>query len=249
MSIRSDEKRRDFPQTSLTLFQRTQGNSPTDSAEALNDFFKSYWLPLYSFLRSSGENHEDASDYVQGFISKEMLDREQLKSWDPKKGSLRGFLKVCLDRYRKSQKRSETAARRGGRKWETHISMDFEWADSYFENNSSDGESPDKNFDREWAAAIVNQATAQLADLYLKKDKGEEFQLLLENLESRGEKQDSVNYGEIASHLGISEGAVKQRMRTFRAKFHRCLHQIVNNFSGEADVDDEIALLMNALGR
>jgi len=241
--------RNDFPNTSLTLFQRIQGNSPNETNQALNDFFSIYWLPLYSFLRASGEKHEDASDYLQGFIARELLDRDQLRSWTPSKGKLRGYLKVCLDRFRKNQKRYETVGKRGGKRDLTHISIDFDWADSYFESKSTSGESPDKSFDREWASALVSQATSRLAAIYSEKGKGDEFRLLLENLERRGEEQNTASYDKVASELGTSVDAVKQRMRKFRAGFNQCLRQTVRDFVDDNEVEDEVEYLLALLGQ
>lgn len=247
MTPPSDEAGREFPRTSLTLHQRIHSRSSTDSAEALNEFFSRYWLPLYSFLRASGETHEDASDFLQGFISGELLDRDQLRAWDPEKGSMRGFLKTCLDRFRKKERRREMALKRGGRKSETHISIDLGWAEGYFEDQTALGDTPDRQFDREWASAAVNQATGLLAGRYAEKGKSEEFRLLLRNLEDRGDESASATYEVIARRLGTTPGALKQRMRAFRAQFHQCLRQVVGEFVRDADIDEEIAFLMVAL--
>jgi len=247
MTPPTDEAGREFPRTSLTLHQRIHARSSADSAEALNEFFSLYWLPLYSFLRASGECHDDASDFLQGFISRELLDREQLRVWNPEKGSMRGFLKTCLDRFRKKERRRESALKRGGRKAETHISIDFDWAEGYFEDHAVAGDTPDRQFDREWASAIVNRATGLLAETYLAKGKGEEFRLLLQNLEDRGGESSSAGYEAIAARLGTSPDAVKQRMRTFRARFHQCLRRVVGEFVQETDIDEEIAFLMSTL--
>ncbi len=247
MTPPTDEAGREFPLTSLTLHQRIHSVCPTDSAEALNEFFSLYWLPLYSFLRASGETHDDASDFLQGFISKEILVRDQLQVWNPDMGTMRGFLKTCLDRFRKKERRREMTLKRGGRKAETHISFDLDWAESYFEDHTVVGDTPDRLYDREWASAIVNQATGLLAQRYVEKGKGEEFRLLLQNLEDRGSESRSANYEAIAARLGTSPDAVKQRMRSFRTRFHQGLRQVVGEFVREADIDEEIAYLMSIL--
>jgi DNA-directed RNA polymerase specialized sigma24 family protein len=241
------DHRKDFPRTSLTLHQRIHSGCPTDSAEALNQFFKRYWLPLYGFLRIAGETHEDASDVLQAFIAHELLDRSQLRFWDPKKGSLRGFLKTCLDRFRKKERRRDRAFKRGGNRAESHQSIDLEWAEGYFKDQSLAGHSADRLFDREWAAAIVNQATSRLAEHYVKKNKEGEFRLLLQNLSERDDEATSVGYRKIAEHLETSVEAVKQRMRVFRAQFHQCLRQVVGEFVPKEKVDEEIALLLELL--
>lgn len=241
--------KREFPTTSHTLHQRIHSPSQEESAAALESFFSVYWLPLYGFLRASGETHEDAGDYLQAFVSEELLSRKQLSKWDPERGSLRGFLKTCLDRFRRKQKRGERALKRGGDRASNHISLDLDWAEGYFSDHTLDGESPDRHFDREWAAAIVNRTTTDLAGYYQEKGKSDEFRLLLLNLELRGETGETAKYDSIASELGTSVEAVKQRMRTFRARFHQRLRHVVRDFVREDEVEDEIGFLLETLGR
>jgi len=237
----------DFPVTRPSLLQRMQSPTPTESSQALEEFFSRYWLPCYSFLRACGESHEDASDLVQDFVSAEILRREQLSKWDPAKGKLRSFLKTCLDRFRKKHHRRELAEKRGGNRAVTHVSMDFDWAETYFEQTHCEGDSPDRHFDREWAAAIVNQAVAKLGERY--KEKPEEFALLLQNLQGSGNQIDTVDYETIAKRLGTTIDAVKQRMKAFRTRFEQCLAQVVKESAADGEIDDEVAFLLDALGR
>ena len=247
MPTQSDPPAGNFPVTNPSLIQRIQSPAPTESSQALEEFFSRYWLPCYSFLRACGESHEDASDLVQDFVSSEILRREQLSKWDPAKGKLRSFLKTCLDRFRKKHHRRETAEKRGGNHAATHVSMDFEWAETYFEETHRDGDTPDRHFDREWAAAIVNQAVAQLADRY--KEKSDEFDLLLQNLQGRGDHHDNVDYETIATRLSTTIDAVKQRMKAFRTRFEQCLRQVVKESAAEGEIEDEVSFLRGALGR
>ena len=102
---------RNFPTTNLTLVQRIR--VPEYCVNALNEFFLQYWVPLYFFLREKGETHERASDILQGFIEREILEREQLASWDPSLGRLRTYLKVCLDDDWKAEVDRQRALDRG----------------------------------------------------------------------------------------------------------------------------------------
>lgn len=242
-------EKRDFPTTSYTLFQRIHSRSPTECKEALNEFFLRYWVPLYFFLRNRGESHEQASDLLQSFVEREIIDRGQLAQWNPEKGKLRTFLKTCLDRFRKKAIRSDMAQKRGGNKAATHISLDLDWAGSYYEDRLSSGGMPDVDPDYEWAAAVVNQATQELAESYVKKGKKEEFLLLLQNLENRGEGQDKIDYGEIAERLDTTTEAVKQRMRVFRSRFQQYLRRVVADSVAPDEVADELEFLLDLLRR
>ncbi|MAS92830.1 MAG: hypothetical protein CMO55_06490 [Verrucomicrobiales bacterium] len=235
---------RNFPTTNLTLVQRIR--VPEYCVNALNEFFLQYWVPLYFFLREKGETHERASDILQGFIEREILEREQLASWDPSLGRLRTYLKVCLDRYRKNAIRSEVAVKRGGSEVEERFAKGLQWAESYYENQIGSGD-PASYSDREWAAAIVNQTTQRLGESYVKKGKENEFRLLLQNLEARGGDSEAIAYVEIAEQLGISVESVKQRMRIFRVRFRQYLRQVVSDLVGEDEIEDELQYLLSLL--
>ena len=238
---------REFPNTSRTLIQRIQSSVHEDSHEALNEFFSRYWLPLYGYLRLSGEDRVNAEDLVQGFVAKELLERGQLAKWNPEEGSLRGFLKTCIERYRHKEYRKETAQKRGGKKWETHIPIDFDWAEMFLETPFANSDSPDEHFDRQWAAAVVNHATFHLAQRYRAKGKEREFQLFIVNLQDRGDSQSAVTYEAIARELDSTVGAVKQRMRQFRTHFEQSLRATVGDQIEPNSVQNEVVYLLSLL--
>tara|TARA_R110002096_G_scaffold316010_10_gene510361 strand:+ start:16299 stop:17069 length:771 start_codon:yes stop_codon:yes gene_type:complete len=236
-----------FPETSLSLYQRVLSDNPMDSQQALEEFFQRYWYPMYAFMRAQRETHDDASDLVQAFIVNELLEREQIKQWDPKRGRLRTFLKVALDRFRKKEFRKESAQKRGGPKAQTHVSMDFEWAEGRFANTAIDEQSPDKIFEKEWAEATINQVMGMLAQRYSKKDKLKEFQLLCQNLSGRAGDGDHVKYSEIALELGTNENNVKAKMLAFRDQFKRALDSVVSETAAPGEVEDEVSFVSNLM--
>ena len=232
-----------FPETSLTLFQRMVSGSPGDSREALEEFFSRYWYPMYAFMRARGATHEDASDLVQGFVMKELLERDQIRQWQPERGRLRTFLKVALDRYRLNEHRRESAQKRGGRKAKTHVSMDFEWAEGRFENTAIDFDSPDKLFEREWAEVTVQKVISELSKKYAAKDKSTEFLLLCQNLSARAGDGQATSYRDIATQLNTTENNVKQKMIAFRALFKKQLEQTVSETVDQSELESEVQFL------
>lgn len=236
-----------LPITSFTLIKRIRSLDSAISDSALNEFCSRYWLPLYGVLRSSGEKHEDAADLVQGFIAKELLERELLSGWRPEKGSLRAFLKTCLLRFRSNAIRSETSKKRGGKKWATHLSLDFEWAESHFDRSIMENESPDRRYDREWAAAVVNEAALHLAQRYQAEGKDDAFRLLLLNLDERGENEATLTYERIGVELGCSIDSVKKRMITFRSRFEQSLRAVVGDQIGQEQAGSDVEYLLSLL--
>ena len=54
------------------------------AAEALEDFCRIYWYPLYAYARRTGHSVEDAEDLTQGFFN-HLLQSRLLWSANPAK--------------------------------------------------------------------------------------------------------------------------------------------------------------------
>jgi RNA polymerase sigma-70 factor (ECF subfamily) len=92
-------------------FQTTQwsvvlvaGGTPSPGAEtALADLLRTYWHPLYAYVRSRGYSPEDSQDLIQGFYER-LLEGHRLGYADPKRGRFRTFLLTCLNHFLANEK-------------------------------------------------------------------------------------------------------------------------------------------------
>src|ERR1044071_4493531 len=62
-----------FVTTHWSVVLTAQGHSPA-ADEALEKLCRSYWRPIYSFVRRDGRTVEDAQDLTQGFFAR-LLER------------------------------------------------------------------------------------------------------------------------------------------------------------------------------
>src|SRR5258708_26807083 len=60
--------------------------------DALERLCRSYWYPLYSFVRRQGYDPSEAQDLTQEFFSRPLRDRARFSTLDPSKGRFRSFL-------------------------------------------------------------------------------------------------------------------------------------------------------------
>src|SRR6185503_10687630 len=80
-----------FATTMWTLVLHAgQAESPNASA-ALEKLCRSYWYPLYVFVRRQGYDADQAQDLTQGFFCR-VLQKNYLRSADPNRGRFRSFL-------------------------------------------------------------------------------------------------------------------------------------------------------------
>lgn len=83
------------------------------SREALEELCRTYWYPLYVFVRRHGYGPQDAQDLTQEFfarlISKHLLARAQ-----PERGRFRSFLLISLKHFLADARDRAQAQKRGG---------------------------------------------------------------------------------------------------------------------------------------
>src|ERR1051326_1344492 len=122
--------------------------------EALEILCRTYWYPLYAFIRSSGYSPHDAQDLTQGFFER-LLAKEYLRVVDPEKGRFRTFLKVALKRFLVHEWERGNAAKRGG--GEPALSFDTGLAEQRFQAQTMHTLAPDLIYDRQWAFALLGE--------------------------------------------------------------------------------------------
>ncbi len=83
------------------------------AAEALEQLCRTYWYPLYAFVRRYGCSPEDAQDLTQAFFER-LLGKNLIAVADPHRGRFRTFLLTALKNFLISQHEHQNAAKRGG---------------------------------------------------------------------------------------------------------------------------------------
>src|SRR5262245_41660010 len=86
-----------FTTTQWSVVLAAQGPSPAADA-ALEKLCRTYWWPLYGFVRRNGYNPEEAQDLTQGFFAS-LLERRDLDAVRREKGRLRSYLLVALRNF------------------------------------------------------------------------------------------------------------------------------------------------------
>ena len=82
-----------FSTTNWSVVLEAQGQSPA-AQEALEKLCRTYWRPVYSFVRREGVRTEEAEDLTQGFFAL-LLERRNFDTVRKEKGRLRSYL-LCL---------------------------------------------------------------------------------------------------------------------------------------------------------
>jgi RNA polymerase sigma-70 factor (ECF subfamily) len=231
-----------FETTRWTLVITAGGPTDGPSHEALGELCQIYWPPLYGFLRRRGYSREDAQDLTQGFFAR-FLERKDYRSADPERGRFRGFLLTALRRYVINEHERCTAARRGGPV--PPLALDFDDAERTWLLGIRSDDTPERVFDRGWAALTLNRAIARLRAEYDTSGKAAVADALLPCLTD----DQARSYRDTADLLGMTEGAVRVAVHRLRRRFGEILwRQVADTVSSPDEVDDEMRELLRVVG-
>jgi RNA polymerase sigma-70 factor (ECF subfamily) len=219
-----------------------QTDSP-NASEALVELCRTYWCPLYAYLRRRGYSEHDSQDLTQGFLA-QLLERRSIETVDRQKGRFRSFLLASLKYFIADERAHACAQKRGGGR--EPISLDVEDAEKRYRLEPIDNRTPEKIYEHRWAITLLDQVLAKLAKEFRDAAKGELFEHLQPFLvEGSGER----TYRDLAGEIGMSEEAVKKAVQRMRQRYYELFrHEIAQTVAGPDEVEEELRHLCGVLG-
>jgi len=230
-----------FATTHWSVVIAAQGRSPAADV-ALEKLCRTYWWPLYGFVRRNGYKPEEAQDLTQGFFAL-LLERRDLDAVRREKGRLRSYLLVSLKNFLAKARRRELTTKRGeGRALvPLHQLLERERADL----EPADSLTPDRIFERRWALTLLDQVLTRLEREYESAGNSKLFDGLKEFL---SDEPGHRSQAEIATELGMTENAVKQAFHRLRQRYRQILHdEIAQTVAVPGDVEDELRHFISVL--
>ncbi len=102
-----------FATTHWSVVLATGDPSAPKAAEALETLCRTYWYPLYAYVRRHGYGPEDAQDLTQDFFL-HLLQSHSISGASREKGRFRSFLLGALKHFLSDAKDRAGAKKRGG---------------------------------------------------------------------------------------------------------------------------------------
>jgi DNA-directed RNA polymerase specialized sigma24 family protein len=215
--------------------------SPT-AREALTALCRTYWYPLYAYIRRRGYPAQDAEDLTQEFFAR-FLEKDLLLAVDRSKGRFRSFLLAACSHFLANQCDRAKARKRGGRIG--FVSLDFATAEMRYSKEPSHTLTPEKLFERRWGLTLLDQVLGRLRDEYTRNGKGKLFDSLRVCL--LGDKQ-LLPQGLTAQQLGMTAGALRVAAHRLRQRFRELLREeITQTVNNPDEVEEEIRDLFAAM--
>lgn len=228
-----------FATTHWSVVLAAGDSGSPDSQEALEKLCRTYWFPLYAFVRRSGHTTEDAKDLTQAFFA-HLLERHALGRADQQRGRFRTFMLACLKNFLRDQHEKRMAYKRGGRAEVTFVRPDE--SGDFREPAGWEAETPELIYEREWAKALLERVMTLLEEEAALKDL---FAQLRPHL---GQEEDAIAYADLAAQWSITEGALRLRVHRMRERYRELLRgEIARTVAANDDIDDEIHHLAGVL--
>ncbi|HOW74018.1 MAG TPA: sigma factor [Phycisphaerae bacterium] len=232
-----------FPSTHWSMVLGAGLGDAAGSQELLAELCRKYWYPLYAYVRRRGYRWEDAQDLTQEFFAR-FLARKYLSLADPRRGRFRTFLLASLQHFLNDEWDQARATKRGG--GSTPFSWDAAQAEERYLREPADDLTPERVYERRWAATLLGEVLARLRQEYVVAEKGLQFDALNAYLSDIDE---AAPYARIAGQLGLSENAARAAVFRLRTRYRQILlGEIARTVQHPGDVEDEIRQLFAAFG-
>jgi RNA polymerase sigma-70 factor (ECF subfamily) len=227
-----------FATTHWSLVLTAQDESPA-AQEALEKLCRTYWRPIYSFVRRQGIPPEEAEDLTQGFFAL-LLERRDLSTVRKEKGRLRSYLLASVKHFLADKWRHAMAVKRGKGHW--LIPLEELRESERIDVERSDRLTVDQIYERRWALTVLEQVMARLRDEYRSAGNLRFFDRMKKMLM---DEPGRPSQAEIATEFEMTENAVKQAFYRFRQRYQILLREeISHTVAMPSDIEDELRHLI-----
>jgi DNA-directed RNA polymerase specialized sigma24 family protein len=232
-----------FTPTHWSVILSAQNTSSPNAGAALEKLCRTYWYPIYAYVRRQGEDVETAKDLTQGYFAR-LLEKRYLGQVHPDKGKFRSFLLASLKHFLADERDRKQAQKRGGDY--KFVSLDDDAMEERYCLEAVDGMTAEKLFDRRWALALLEQAQTRLRQEYVRSGRSPLYEALKPFAMG---SQEVASYAGVATNLGMTESAIKSAIFRIRQRYRELIRaEVANTVPSGSDVDAEIRHLIAVIG-
>ncbi len=229
-----------FATTHWSVVLTAGQGSEAQASAALEQLCRTYWYPIYAYVRRQGRTPEDAQDLTQEFFVR-LLQTNSIARAEPGRGRFRSFLLGALKHTLADQQARATAQRRGGGR--TLLSWDQLKGEERLRAERTDELSPEQAFDRHWAISVLEQASERLSAEYNTPEQTRVFRELKPYVTG---DSSVAPYAATASRVGLSESAVKSAIHRLRHRYYALVRdEVAQTVTNHEDLEEEIRYLMS----
>jgi RNA polymerase sigma factor (sigma-70 family) len=212
------------------------------AAEALERLCRTYWYPLYVYVRRRGYQVEDAQDLTQQFFAR-FLEKGSFSLANPARGRFRTFLLNSLQHFLPDDwKRAHRAKRGGGA---SELPLDGVTAEARYAAELTDTTTPERAYEERWAMTLLEQVLERMREDYTRVGKARLFEALQDFLWG---PDLSVSYAALTKALAMAEGAIRVAVHRLREDYRERLRaEVAHTVSDPSEVDPELRYLISMI--
>lgn len=211
------------------------------AAAALERLCRTYWYPVYAYVRRRGRMAAEAEDLTQEFFSR-LLGRGFPAGIRRDGGKFRSYVLRALDHFLINEWRRDNTAKRGA--GAPTFSLDGLEAEARYALEPADEATPESLYDRRWAAMVLDAVRARLRAEYAHAGKAVLFEALEPCLTGVDEL---APHTELMQRLGMKTSALKMAIHRLRKRYGELLREeIAQTVATPEGIDDEIRHLIQA---
>jgi RNA polymerase sigma-70 factor (ECF subfamily) len=219
-------------------------NDTTRARASLEHLCRTYYYPIYFFVRRQGHSTYDAQDLTQEFFAR-LLEKHWLADADQSRGRFRSFMLLILRRFLTVEWRKANALKRAGNL--NPLPLPLDTAEVRYGREPADNFSPDQAFEKQWALTLLDTVLQNLGAEYDRAGHARLFEVLKPSLTGSRETQP---YAALALALKMSEGAVRVAVHRLRERYRELLQaEVAQTVASPAEVQDELRHLFRVLTR
>ncbi len=237
---------RTFETTRWSQISLVRTSSSDHQRTIINKLIRTYWKPVYCYLRQKGYDNERAKDLTQGFFHEIVLGRDLIRQADRSRGRFRTFLLTSLNHYVSNEHRRDSAVKRIPLSQAKKTDAD-ELPDFLAEQL---GITPEQAFNYTWATAILDEVLIEVKNSFCETGRTTYWEVFRERVLTpifKDAKPSSMV--DICVKYGIDSGSKASNMivtvkRRFRAVLELKLCKFVRE---DSTVESEFCELVEAL--
>ena len=218
-----------------------QDTSP-QATEALEKLCRTYWYPLYAYIRRKGYTPEQAQDLTQEFFAR-LLARHDIAHANPNKGQFRSFLLGAMNHHLAYEWRKTQAAKRGG--GATIVFLDDPTAEDRYRHEPCCELTPEKVYERRWALTLFDLALSRLQQECGAAGKAQQFEALKRFLSGEPGKGE---YALVGAGLQMNAQMVAVTVHRLRQRYRELVREeVAQTVAHPAELEAELRHLFQVL--
>jgi DNA-directed RNA polymerase specialized sigma24 family protein len=157
-----------FRTTQWSIVLAAGRSSSAGAHDALAALCRTYWYPLYAYVRRQGHSPDDAQDLTQEFFAR-LLENNIAARADRARGKFRSFLLASLNHFLANEWRNAGARKRG--RGRVVLSLDLAAGEGRYRLEPAHELTAEKLYQRRWALTLLEQTLAKLRDEFVESGK------------------------------------------------------------------------------